>query len=507
MSTNSIAEIREQILNENLSLKDIVTDYIATIEDQDSEINAFVSTYFEEALSEAEKIEKKIKNGTAGSLAGAVLGIKDLICERGRQATCASEILGDFESVYDATVIERLKAEDAILIGRTNMDEFAMGSANQFSRYGAVKNPVDTSKVSGGSSGGSAAAVASNMVSASLGSDTGGSIRQPAAFCGVVGVKPTYGRVSRWGLIAFASSFDCIGPFANNVEDAARVLQAISGFDEKDNTSANIPVQNYTEELKQPNRNIRIGVPEEYFGEGLDSEISSNINETLKKLESEGAELVPISLPHTKYGIATYYILATAEASSNLARFDGIRYGHRAEKSSVVEELKEEESRLREEFKDDQVQLDLALSKMDSALIKLYKKSRTEGFGTEVKRRIMLGTYVLSSGYYDAYYAKAQKVRRLIQEDFKKAFEKVDVIAGPTTPTTAFDQGAKLDDPVQMYLNDIYTTSANLAGICGISVPSGSHSNGLPIGIQFLADSFQESKILNAGRLVELLDK
>ncbi|MEQ9090754.1 MAG: amidase family protein [Balneola sp.] len=507
MSTNSIAEIKEQILNENLSLKDIVTDYIATIEEHDSEINAFVSTYFEEALSEAEKIEKKIKNGTAGSLAGAVLGIKDLICERGRQATCASEILGDFESVYDATVIERLKAEDAILIGRTNMDEFAMGSANQFSRYGAVKNPVDTSKVSGGSSGGSAAAVASNMVSASLGSDTGGSIRQPAAFCGVVGVKPTYGRVSRWGLIAFASSFDCIGPFANNVEDAARVLQAISGFDEKDNTSANIPVQNYTEELKQPNKNIRIGIPEEYFGEGLDSEISSNITETLKKLESEGAELVPISLPHTKYGIAAYYVLATAEASSNLARFDGIRYGHRADKSSVVEELKEEEERIREEFKGDQVQLDLALSKMDSALIKLYKKSRTEGFGTEVKRRIMLGTYVLSSGYYDAYYAKAQKVRRLIQEDFKKAFEKVDVIAGPTTPTTAFDQGAKLDDPVQMYLNDIYTTSANLAGICGISVPSGSHSNGLPIGIQFLADSFQESKILNAGRLVELLDK
>ena len=507
MSTNSIAEIKEQILNENLSLKDIVTDYIARIEEQNSEINAFVSTYFEEALSEAEKIEKKIKHGTAGSLAGAVLGIKDLICERGRQATCASEILGDFESVYDATVIERLKAEDAILIGRTNMDEFAMGSANQFSRYGAVKNPVDTSKVSGGSSGGSAAAVASKMVSASLGSDTGGSIRQPAAFCGVVGVKPTYGRVSRWGLIAFASSFDCIGPFANNVEDAARVLQAISGFDEKDNTSANIPVQNFTEELKQPNKNIRIGVPEEYFGEGLDSEISSNINETLKKLESEGAELVPISLPHTKYGIATYYVLATAEASSNLARFDGIRYGHRAEKASVVEELKEEESRLREEFKDDQAQLDLELSKMDSALIKLYKKSRTEGFGTEVKRRIMLGTYVLSSGYYDAYYAKAQKVRRLIQEDFKKAFEKVDVIAGPTTPTTAFEQGAKLDDPVQMYLNDIYTTSANLAGICGISVPSGSHSNGLPIGIQFLADSFQESKILNAGRLVELLDK
>ena len=507
MSTYSIAEIREQILNENLSLKDIVKSYIAKIEEQNSEVNAFISTYFEEALSEAENIEKKIKNGTAGSLPGAVLGIKDLICERDRIATCASEILGDFESVYDATVIERLKAEDAILIGRTNMDEFAMGSANQFSRYGVVKNPVDTSKVSGGSSGGSAAAVAANMVTATLGSDTGGSIRQPAAFCGVVGVKPTYGRVSRWGLIAFASSFDCIGPFANNVEDAAKVLEAISGFDEKDNTSANIPVQNYSDELKEPKKNIKIGIPEEYFGEGLDPEISKNINETLKKLEANGAELIPISLPHTKYGIATYYVLATAEASSNLARFDGIRYGHRTEKAAVIEELKDEEARLRSEYKDNEAELEIALSKMDSALIKLYKKSRTEGLGTEVKRRIMLGTYVLSSGYYDAYYAKAQKVRRLIQEDFKKAFEKVDVIAGPTTPTTAFDQGAKLDDPVQMYLNDIYTTSANLAGICGISVPSGKHSNGLPIGIQFQADSFQESKILNAGRLVELLDK
>ncbi len=507
MSTYSIAEIKEQILNENLSLKDIVSEYIAAIDDQNPEINAFVSTYFEEALSEAELIENKIKKGTAGSLAGAVLGIKDLICERGRQATCASEILGDFESVYDATVIERLKAEDAILIGRTNMDEFAMGSANQFSRYGAVKNPVDISKVSGGSSGGSAAAVAAKMVNATLGSDTGGSIRQPAAFCGVVGIKPTYGRVSRWGLIAFASSFDCIGPFANSVEDAANVLQVISGFDEKDNTSANIPVQNFTEELKKPIKNIRIGVPEEFFGEGLDDEISESINNTLKKLEADGAELVPISLPHTKYGIATYYVLATAEASSNLARFDGIRYGHRADKAAVIEELKEEESRLKEEYKDDQASMDVAFSKMDSALIKLYKKSRTEGFGTEVKRRIMLGTYVLSSGYYDAYYAKAQKVRRLIQDDFKKAFEKVDVIAGPTTPTTAFGQGEKLDDPVQMYLNDIYTTSANLAGICGISVPAGQHSNGLPVGIQFLGDSFQESKILNAGRLVELLDK
>lgn len=510
MSNHSIAEIRQEILNGKLSLKDIVTNYIAKIEDQNSEINAFVSTYFDEALSEAERIEKKIKDGTAGSLAGAVLGIKDLICERGRQTSCASEILGDFESVYDATVVERLKAEDAILIGRTNMDEFAMGSANQYSRYGSVKNPVDQSKVPGGSSGGSAAAVAADMVNASLGSDTGGSIRQPAAFCGVVGLKPTYGRVSRWGLVAYASSFDCIGPFARNMEDAARVLQVIAGFDEKDNTSANIEVDDYVKVVQSPNKNIKIGVPKEYFEEGLDEEVASNINETLKKLEKDGAELVPISLPHTKYSIATYYVLATAEASSNLARFDGIRYGHRADQTEVLNELKREEEAIRTQLKSadskDTEVLEQQLATMDSALIRLYKKSRTEGFGTEVKRRIMLGTYVLSSGYYDAYYAKAQKVRRLIQEDFKQAFEKVDVIASPTTPTTAFEIGAKLDDPVQMYLNDIYTTSANLAGICGLSTPSGTHSDGLPIGIQFLGDSFKESNILNAGRLVELLN-
>lgn len=508
MSNFTIQGIRQQILDDKLSLKDVVADYISTIKSDNSEVNAFVSTYYDEALEKAETIEKKIKDGTAGSLAGAVMGIKDLICESGRHTTCASEILGDFESVYDATVIERLKSEDAILIGRTNMDEFAMGSANQFSRYGRAKNPHDTTKVPGGSSGGSAAAVAAQMVNTSLGSDTGGSIRQPAAFCGVVGVKPTYGRVSRWGLVAFASSFDCIGPFANNVEDAATVLKAIAGFDEKDNTSANIEVEDYVDALSKPEHKIKIGVPKEYFEDGLDVEISENIKKTLGELEANGAELIPISLPHTKYSIATYYVLATAEASSNLARFDGIRYGHRADKGTILDELKEEEQRIRSEFEKGEAEdLDAQLAKMDSALIRLYKKSRTEGFGTEVKRRIMLGTYVLSSGYYDAYYAKAQKVRRLIQEDFKKAFDEVDVIVSPTTPTTAFDLDAKLDDPVQMYLNDIYTTAANLAGICGISVPSGVHSNGLPIGIQFLGDSFQEKKILNAARLVELLNE
>ncbi len=507
MSNHTIAGIKQQILDDELTLKDIVKEYISTIESSNKQINAFVYTCFDEALNRAEEVENKIKKGTAGKLAGAVIGIKDLICESEKPVTCASDILADFESVYDATVIERLKAEDAIIIGRTNMDEFAMGSTNQFSRYGAVKNPVDETKVPGGSSGGSAAAVAAGMVNTTLGSDTGGSIRQPAAFCGVVGLKPTYGRVSRWGLVAFASSFDCIGPFATNVEDTAKVLEVISGFDEKDNTSANVEVEEFSKSVKNPDNKIKIGVPEEYFGEGLDAEIEQTIRENLSKLEAQGAELIPVNLPHTKYSIATYYILATAEASSNLARYDGIRYGHRADKAEMIDELKAEEDRIRKEFADNQQELDLALSKMDSALIKLYKKSRTEGFGTEVKRRIMLGTYVLSSGYYDAYYAKAQKVRRLIQEDFKKAFEKVDVIAGPTTPTTAFDLGANLNDPVQMYLNDIYTTSANLAGICGISVPSGTHSDGLPIGMQFLGDSFQESKILNAARLVELNQK
>ena len=505
MNTVSIAEIRDKVLNGDITLKEVVANYISNIEDKNGDVNAFISTDFETAIHQAEEIEKKIKSGTAGALAGMVIGIKDVICERGKRATCASNVLADFESVYDATVIERLKKEDAVFIGRTNMDEFAMGSTNEYSRYGVTKNPHDLTKVPGGSSGGSAAAIAANMATITLGSDTGGSIRQPASYCGVVGLKPTYGRVSRYGLIAYASSLDCIGPFAHNTEDTARVLEVIAGFDEKDNTSSQTPVGNYVESVQNPKANIKIGVPEEFFGAGLDPEINKGIKGIISGLESNGAELVPIQLPHTKYGIATYYILATAEASSNLARFDGIRYGHRADKAEVMEELKAEEIALREEFKDSEADLDKALARMDSALIRLYKKSRTEGFGTEVKRRIMLGTYVLSSGYYDAYYAKAQKVRRLIQQDYKEAFKDVDVIVTPTAPTTAFDIGSKLDDPVQMYLNDVYTITANLAGICGISLPAGVHSNGLPYGIQFLGDAFQEEKILNAARLVELL--
>ena len=509
MTIQTIAEAREKILAGEITLRDLVEGYKSTIEATNEEVNAYVYLDYDSAFEQADVIQKKVEKGEAGALVGAVMGIKDVICERGKPTTCASNILENFESVYDATVIERLHAEDAILIGRLNMDEFAMGSTNEYSRYGAAKNPHDTTKVTGGSSGGSAAAVAAGMANATLGSDTGGSIRQPASYCGVVGLKPTYGRVSRFGLVAYASSFDSIGPFGNSVEDVATVLETIAGFDERDNTCASVKKDDYVDAVHNPIKKIKIGVPEALFGEGLDSEINSSIKEILSKLEADGAELVPIELPHSKYALATYYILATAEASSNLARFDGIRYGHRADKNEMLDELKSEEEVLKQTIKsaegDDLVALQLELDKMDAPLTRLYKKSRTEGFGVEVKRRIMLGTYVLSAGYYDAYYGKAQRVRRLIKEDFTNAFKDVDVIVTPTAPTTAFDIGSELNDPVQMYLNDVYTISANLAGICGISLPAGTHSNGLPYGIQFMADSFQESKLLNAARLVELL--
>lgn len=509
MSFTNFGQVQQALQSGDTSLPDVVQDYIQNINDRNDDINAVVSMDEEGALQRARDIQQRIEDGSAGSLAGMVIGIKDLICEKDKPTTCASRILENFESVYDATVIERLREEDAILLGRLNMDEFAMGSSTENTIYGPTHNPEDLSKVPGGSSGGSAAAVAADFCTASLGSDTGGSIRQPASYCGVVGLKPTYGRVSRHGLVAFASSFDCIGPLTNNVKDAATILEAIAGFDPNDNTSSSRAVPNYQQFVNDPEPNIRIGVPEEYFGEGLDDEIREGIQDRLAELEESGAELVPIHLPHMKYGVATYYVLATAEASSNLARYDGIRYGHRADMQEVEEDLKKERAALEERIKqaegDKQVELTTELENLDSSLVRLYKKSRTEGFGPEVKRRIMLGTYVLSAGYYDAYYAKAQKVRRLIKQDFTEAFEDVDVIVSPTAPTTAFDIGAKMDNPVQMYLNDIYTISANLAGICGISVPAGTHSNGLPYGMQFMADTFEEGKLFNAARLVEQL--
>lgn len=507
MTFRNIQSVQDSIEAGDLTLPEVVQQYLQAINERNARINAVVSLDEQEALRKAEHIQKKIDEGNAGRLAGAVIGVKDVISEKGKKTTCASNMLADFEAVYDATVIERLKAEDALLLGRLNMDEFAMGSSNENTIYGPVHNPHDTEKVAGGSSGGSAAAVAAGFCTTALGSDTGGSIRQPASYNGVVGLKPTYGRVSRYGLVAFASSFDCIGPLTNSVYDSAAMLNVLAGHDPRDNTSSSRAVPDFTDYLENPKSKIRVGIAEEYFGEGLDDEIKEQIQGRLKDLESEGVELVPVHLPHMKYGIAAYYILATAEASSNLARYDGIRYGHRADIEEVKKELEQESQAIREQIAladgRDKVALNKQLDGLDSPLIRLYKKSRTEGFGAEVKRRIMLGTYVLSSGYYDAYYAKAQKIRRLIKQDFTEAFEKVDVIVSPTAPTTAFDLGSNQDDPVQMYLNDMYTISANLSGICGISVPAGTHSNGLPFGIQFMGNTFEEGKILNAARLIE----
>ncbi len=424
-----------------------------------------------DSLIRAKEIDAKIKKGTAGSLAGMVIAIKDVLSMKGTVTTCGSKMLEHFESVYDATVIKKLLDADAVLIGKTNMDEFAMGSSGENSAFGATKHPIDETRVPGGSSSGSCVAVAAGMATTSLGTDTGGSIRQPAGLCGIVGLKPTYGRVSRYGLVAFASSFDQIGPFANSVRDAARVLQVIAGKDENDSTSADIPVPDYVSALDRNVNGMKIGLPKEYFSDALNKEIRSSIDKKINQLKKGGAEIVEVSLPHSEYTISTYYILATAEASSNLARYDGARYGFRSSKVSDLNSM--------------------------------YTKSRSEGFGDEVKRRIMLGTYVLSSGYYDAYYRKAQQVRRLIQNDFNDAFKKVDCILTPISPTTAFKLGEKMDDPLQMYLNDIYTVSANLAGIPGISVPAGVDTQGLPIGVQLLGKQFDEATILKVGDFLE----
>jgi aspartyl-tRNA(Asn)/glutamyl-tRNA(Gln) amidotransferase subunit A len=445
-------------------------EYLGAIE-AGSRLNAFLSVFPEKAIAQARRVDRKLADGTAGKLAGMVLSIKDLICVKDERVTCGSKILEQFVSPYNATVVERLLAADAIIVGKNNMDEFAMGSSTENSAFGRVKLVQDEARVPGGSSGGSAIAVRAGMATASLGSDTGGSIRQPASFTGVVGLKPTYGRVSRYGLVAFASSFDSIGPFALTTKDCAQVLNVIAGHDEHDSTSAQVPVPDFTAALNKDVKGLRVGIPKEYFGEGLDPDVRSAVEKSIESLKKNGATVEEVSLPHTEYTIATYYILATAEASSNLARYDGARYGFRAKKAR-----------------------DLA---------GMYTASRSEGFGSEVKRRIMLGTYVLSAGYYDAYYRKGQKVRRLIQQDFLDAFAKVDCLITPTAPTTAFKAGEKVDDPLKMYLSDIYTTSANLAGIPGISVPFGQDHLGLPIGVQILGRQFDESTILKVADFLE----
>jgi len=460
------SEKLDLIRSGKLSLGENLNYFLSRIESE-RHLNSF-NFVFKESIQKAEIIEKKIKDGKEGRLAGMVIAVKDVLALKDKPLTCSSNILKNFESIYTASAVQKLIDEDAIIIGKTNCDEFAMGSSNENSAFGPVLNPHDNLRVSGGSSGGSAVALAANLCDASLGTDTGGSIRQPAAFCGIFGLKPTYGRVSRYGLTAYGSSFDTIGPFTRNVEDLALILEVISGLDENDSTSSDQPVIDYINLLYEK-RKFKVGLPKEYFAEGLDSEIRDAIKIQVEKLKSSGHELTEISLPHTEYSIPTYYILTTAEASSNLARYDGAHYGFRERNSGSLNDM--------------------------------YKLSRSGGFGSEVKRRIMLGTYVLSAGYYDAYYRKAQKVRRLLKQDFDNAFKQVDIILTPTTPTAAFKIGEKSTDPLEMYLMDIYTTSANLAGIPGINIPIGKNSEGLPIGMQAMAKEFDELSLLQFSKI------
>ncbi len=455
----------------NLSIRESVEERIK-IAEKNKRLNAYLRILDERALRKADELDRRIQKGEeVGALAGTIIAIKDNINIEGENSSCASKILEDFKSPFNATVIDKLEKADAVIIGKTNLDEFAMGSSTENSAFGPTKNPHDETRVPGGSSGGSAVAVASGSADAALGSDTGGSVRQPASFTGVVGLKPTYGRISRYGLIAYASSLDQIGLFSTTVEDTALLLKELAGKDVKDSTTADEPVPDYSESIGKEVNEMTIGVPDEYFSEGLDDVIKETIFKKLDTLEKAGAKIEKINLPMTEYGIAAYYIVATAEASSNLARYDGVRFGLR--------------------------------KGGEEGLIDMYEKTRSAGFGPEVRRRIMLGTYVLSSGYYDAYYRRALKVRRLIKEDFDKAFSKVDVIITPTTPTTAFKIGEKVDDPLTMYLNDIYTVTINLAGICGMSIPAGKDKSGLPFGMQLLGNFFEESKIIRVGDFIE----
>ena len=457
----------------SVSAVEIAEAFLASIRSREPAVKAFLLVDEASVRAQAAAIDAKRASGAKlGALAGVPVAVKDVLCTKGVRTTCASKMLEKFVPPYDADAVERLKAADAVILGKTNMDEFAMGSSTENSAYQTTRNPWDTSRIPGGSSGGSAAAVAACEAPLSLGTDTGGSIRQPAALCGIVGVKPTYGRVSRYGLIAFASSLDQVGPFAHDVTDAALMMEVLSGHDRRDSTSVDRPVPAYTKALNDPVANLRIGVPKEFFDAGLDAEVGAAVRAALKEYEKQGATLVDVSLPlGTKYAVAVYYLVATAEASSNLARFDGMHYGHRT------------------------------AAKTD--LIGTYSKSRGEGFGPEVQRRIMLGTYALSSGYKDAYYLKALKVRRLILDEFTAAFAKCDVIMGPTSPTAAFKIGEKADNPLAMYLSDIYTISCNLAGIAGMSLPCGFTTAKLPIGLQLLSPPFDEERMLRIARMYE----
>ncbi|OLE56627.1 MAG: aspartyl/glutamyl-tRNA amidotransferase subunit A [Chloroflexi bacterium 13_1_20CM_2_59_7] len=465
LTTLTIDAARSAVQERKTTATTLAEAFYSKIEKDDPKIGAFLTLSKDRALAKATEIDALVAQGKPlPPLGGVPVGIKDVMVTRGVRTTAGSKILGNYIPPYDCTAVARMEAAGAVVLGKLNCDEFAMGSSTENSAWHPVHNPRDLSRVPGGSSGGSAAAVAADMAVVTLGSDTGGSIRQPASFCGVVGLMPTYGRVSRYGLIAFASSLDHIGPLAKTVRDAAIVLRTIAGRDPIDSTSANVPVPDYVAELEKPVRGVKIGVAREYLGEGLDSQVRKAVEAAIQKLASLGCQIVEISLPHTKYAIPTYYIVATAEASSNLARYDGVRYGYRASDARTLSEM--------------------------------YRRSRDHGFGAEVKRRIMLGTYALSAGYYDAYYLKAQKVRTLLTRDFEEAFKKVDAIVTPTSPTAAFKLGEKVDDPLAMYLADIYTVTADLAGIPGISVPCGETKEKLPIGLQILGKHFDEATIL-----------
>ncbi|MEW8524979.1 MAG: Asp-tRNA(Asn)/Glu-tRNA(Gln) amidotransferase subunit GatA [Candidatus Thiodiazotropha endolucinida] len=464
MHSKTIAELGAAMQAGEFSSVELTRHFIERIERLNGNLNALITPTPDQALAEAEAADRVIRSGQAGPLTGIPLVQKDIFCTQGVKTSCGSRMLDSFISPYDATVVERLKQAGTVSLGKANMDEFAMGSSNETSYYGPVRNPWDQNRVPGGSSGGSAAAVAARIAVAGTGTDTGGSIRQPAALCGITGLKPTYGRVSRFGMIAFASSLDQAGPMTRSAEDAAMLLQAMAGFDSRDSTCADQPVPDYSATLNDSLRGLKIGLPREYFDAGLDSAVAASIDGAIGLYKQLGAEVVDISLPNTALAVPTYYVVAPAECSSNLSRFDGVRFGYRCEDPKDLEDL--------------------------------YKRSRGEGFGAEVKRRILIGTYALSAGYYDAYYLKAQKTRHLISDDFKRAFETVDVIMGPTTPTTAFALGEKTDDPVTMYLNDIYTIAANLAGLPGISIPV-QPVNGLPVGLQIIGNYFTEGKLLN----------
>jgi len=466
------AELVQLQTSGQTSAAEIADAFLAAVRERDGEVKAFMLVDEADTRRQAAAVDAKRKSGAKlGPLAGVPVAIKDVLCTKGTTTTCSSKILQNFVPPYDATVVERLRNADAVLLGKTNMDEFAMGSSTENSAYFTTRNPWDTERIPGGSSGGSAACVAACEAPLSLGTDTGGSIRQPASLCGIVGIKPTYGRVSRYGLIAFASSLDQVGPFTHDLADCAAVMEVIAGHDPRDSTSVDQPVPAYTKTLNDPIKGLKIGVPKEFFGEGLDPEVEAAVRTALKEYEKQGAKLIDVSLPHSPYALAAYYIVAPAEASSNLARYDGMHYGHR--------------------------------TKEKADLISTYAKSRSEGFGKEVQRRIMIGTYVLSSGYSAKYYLKAQKVRRLVKKDFDDAFKECDVLMGPTTPTPAFKAGDKAADPLAMYLCDVYTVSCNLAGIPGISIPCGFTKAGLPIGLQLLSPPFDEEKMLRIGRMYE----